>query len=325
MCTTQAVREKKMLWPKTLVNTAGGERPAIAPLIVSAARSTDIPAFHMPWFMRRLREGYCAWVNPFSRVRQYVSFSRCKFVVFWSKNPAPLIPHLEELRERGLDLYVQFTLNDYEAEGLEPGLPALQRRVESFARLSKLLGRKRVLWRFDPLLSGTDLPAEALLERIARLAGTLCGLTEILTFSFVDVTPYAKVRTRMRERFPTFREPDGEECLRLAAGIARCNAALPTPLILAACAETTDLSAIGIRRAACVDAARIRELCPEAVMSLPAKDTGQRAACGCAPSKDIGAYGTCMHGCAYCYADASANASRRRTLPCNEEAEALGT
>jgi hypothetical protein len=277
----------------------------------------------MEWLMRRLREGHCVWVNPFNRARQYVSFSRCKFIVFWSKNPAPLIPRLQELRDRGLDLYVQFTLNDYEAEGLEPGLPALERRVESFARLSEVLGQKRVLWRFDPLPLGTDLPAEALLERIARLAGTLQGLTDILTFSFVDIAPYAKVRARMKKHFPTLREPDGEESLRLAEGIARLNAALPTPLILAACAEKADLSALGIRKASCVDAARIRELCPEAAASLPAKDPGQRAACGCAPSKDISAYGSCMHGCAYCYANSPASASRRRAASCNEASESL--
>lgn len=312
-----------MNWPKTLLTTARGECVAIAPLIVSASRATDIPAFHMAWLMRRLREGYCVWVNPFSRARHYVSFRHCKFLVFWSKNPAPLIPHLEELRDRGLDLYVQFTLNDYEAEGLEPGLPSLQRRMETFARLSELLGRQRVLWRFDPLLLGTNLPAETLLERVARLAGTLQYLTDTLTFSFLDIAPYARVRARLHKHFPAIREPGEEEGLRLAAGIARGNAALRMPLALAACAENADLSACGIRKASCVDAARIGILCPGAAMPLPVKDKGQRAACRCAPSKDIGAYGTCMHGCAYCYANASEHASRRRMASCKEASESL--
>jgi hypothetical protein len=300
-----------MNWPQVSLTTDQGECRAVAPLIVSASRATDIPAFHMEWLMRRLQEGYCVRVNPFNRVRQYVSFSCCKFIVFWSKNPAPLIPRLRELRDMGFDFYVQFTLNDYEAEGLEPGLPSLQRRMESFARLSALLGRERVLWRFDPLLLGAGLPLETLLTRIARIAGTLQYLTDTLTFSFIDIAPYARVRARMRKFFPAMREPCDEEIRRLAEGIAQCNAALRMPLTLAACAENADLSASGIRKASCVDAARIRKLCPEAAMSLPARDTGQRTACACAPSKDIGAYGTCMHGCAYCYANSSAGASRR--------------
>ena len=301
-----------MQWQKVLLTTDQGEYQAIAPLIVSASRVTDIPAFHMAWFMRRLREGYCAWVNPFNRVRQYVSFCRCKFIVFWSKNPAPLIPHLEELRDRGLDLYVQFTLNDYEAEGLEPGLPRLWQRMETFARLSELLGRERVVWRFDPLLLGAYLPLETLLERVARLAGILQYFTDTLIFSFIDIASYAKVRSRMQKHFPTIREPGGGEVLRLAAGIARHNSTLHMPLTLASCTEHADLSANGIQTASCVDAMRIEALQPGTTIALPAKDTGQRVACRCAPSKDIGAYGTCMHRCAYCYANSSESPLRDR-------------
>ena len=302
----------------------GGDlRPAIAPLIISASRATDIPAFHMAWFMRRLREGYCVWVNPFNRIRQYVSFRHCKFIVFWSKNPAPLMPHLEELRDRGLDMYVQFTLNDYETEGLEPGLPSLQRRMETFARLSALLGRERVLWRFDPLLLGTDLPVEALLARINRLAGTMQHLTDTLTFSCIDIARYAKVRARMQKRFLAIREPGNAEVLRLTTGIAHCNATLQRPLTLASCAEHASRAAGGIRPASCVDATRIHRLCPGVTITLPAKDRGQRAACGCAPSKDIGAYGTCMHLCAYCYANASERAVRARLTCCDATSEAL--
>ena len=310
-------------WPTVPLATKQGEYQAIAPLIISASRATDIPAFHMAWFMRRLREGYCVWVNPFNRIRQYVSFCHCKFIVFWSKNPAPLVSRLAELRDRGLDVYVQFTLNDYEAEGLESGLPSLQRRMETFARLSALLGRERVLWRFDPLLLGTGLPVEALLARINRLAGTMQYLTDTLTFSYIDIALYAKVRSRMQKRFPTIREPGNEEALRLATGIAQCNATLQSPLMLASCAEHAALAPGGIRPASCVDAARISRLRPGTAITLPARDKGQRAACGCAPSKDIGAYGTCMHLCEYCYANASENAVRARLARCDAASEAL--
>ena len=105
---------------------------AAAPVIVSASRRTDIPAFYAEWFVRRLRAGYVRWVNPFSGQAQYVSFARTRAVVFGSKNPQPLLPHLAELDRRGIGYYVQFTLNDYEAEGLEPGLPPLATRLATF-------------------------------------------------------------------------------------------------------------------------------------------------------------------------------------------------
>ena len=39
------------------------------------------------------------------------------------------------------------------------------------------------------------------------------------------------------------------------------------------------------------------------------KDKGQRMACGCMKSKDIGEYNTCPHLCEYCYANASKQAA----------------
>ena len=105
----------------TIVNEAGVRAEAVAPVIVSASRSTDIPAFYADWFFDRLEKGYSAWINPFCGTRSYVSYDKTRFIVFWSKNPLPLIPYLCRLKDKGIGCYIQYTLNDYEAEGLERG------------------------------------------------------------------------------------------------------------------------------------------------------------------------------------------------------------
>ena len=131
-------------------NDGGTEVLAQAPLIISASRSTDIPAFYADWFFRRFDRGYVRWRNPFSGQDSYVSFGNTRFIVFWSKNPAPLLPYLPMLKERGIGCYIHFTLNDYEAEGLEPNVPPLAQRIDTFRRLVDTLGSGTVVWRFDP-------------------------------------------------------------------------------------------------------------------------------------------------------------------------------
>ena len=56
-----------MGWEKVqIVRDNGKVADAQAPVIVSASRSTDIPAFYAEWFFNRLKKGYSAWINPFN-------------------------------------------------------------------------------------------------------------------------------------------------------------------------------------------------------------------------------------------------------------------
>ena len=136
-----------------MITTDSGEQvEALAPIIISASRSTDIPAFYAKWFFNRLAKGYCVWYNPFNRRKMYVSFERCKAIVFWTKNPKLILPYLHELDRRGIHYYFQFTLNDYVSEGFEPNVPSVTQRVETFRELSEMIGKERVIWRFDPLI-----------------------------------------------------------------------------------------------------------------------------------------------------------------------------
>lgn len=288
---------------------SGTEVTAQAPLIISASRATDIPAFYADWFFRRLEKGHVRWRNPFSGQDSYVSFGNTRFIVFWSKNPAPLLPYLPMIKERGIVCYIHFTLNDYEAEGLEPNVPPLSQRIETFRRAVEALGRGAVVWRFDPLILTDKINIDTLLEKIAHIGNALTGYTEKLVFSFADIESYKKVSRNLRQSGINYREWDEESMRESAARLSTLNRN-NWNLELATCAERIDLSEYGIGHNRCIDPELISRLAPDDeilqnFLYNAKTDIGQRKACGCILSKDIGAYNTCPHGCLYCYANTS--------------------
>lgn len=290
-------------------NDDGTEVLAQAPLIVSASRATDIPAFYTDWFFHRLEKSYVRWRNPFSGRDSYVSFRNTRFIVFWSKNPSPLLPYLSMLKERGIGCYIQFTINDYEAEGLETNVPPLLQRIDTFLRLVDALGIGAVVWRFDPLILTDRINIDTLLDKIAHIADALVGRTEKLVFSFADIESYKKVSRNLRQSGIDYREWDKASMREFASRLSMLNRD-NWNFRLATCAERIDLSEYGIEHNRCINPELISRLAPnDAVLQNflynARGDSGQRKACGCILSKDIGAYNTCPHGCLYCYANTS--------------------
>ncbi len=330
-----------MAWKKTNITLENGTVvEAQAPYIISASRSTDIPAFYSDWFFHRLKVGYSAWTNPFNGVKSYVAYNNTRFIVFWSKNPKPLLNHLDFLKEKKIGCYIQFTLNDYEQEGLEKGVPPLVERIETFKTLVDKLGKGRVIWRFDPLILTDKISVEDLLKKIENIANQLVGYTEKLVFSFADITSYKKVKSNLEKNNVNYREWTETQMEEFAERLSKLNE--KWKFQLATCGEKIDIEKYGIEHNHCVDdnlmirfAYKDSELMkflgveihnvestlfgaspiPAGAIMLNANqyaikkknnsDKGQRIACGCMVSKDIGEYNTCPHLCEYCYANAS--------------------
>lgn len=333
---------------------------ASAPVIISASRSTDVPAFYAQWFINRLRAGYCVWYNPFNQKPMYISFKNCKVVVFWTKNPRPLLPLLHELDERGIHYYFQFTFNDYDREGFEPNVPSVDQRVETFRQLSEQIGKERVIWRFDPLIVTPELSPRDLLVKVWNLGNRLKGLTDKLVFSYIDILGYRKVQTNLVKDSSHFSKETIEQAEfslsqmhEIADGLAKCRNRWHEEgwdLQLATCGEKIDLDQYGIEHNRCVDGELMKRLWSDDKellyylsygklseqdslfgpdFSRPAlspekmKDKGQRLACGCMMSKDIGMYNTCSHFCIYCYANTSKEVVEKNRKRHSGESESI--
>jgi len=282
-------------------------------VIISASRRTDIPALYSDWFMNRVRAGWCAVPNPLnSRQVSRVSLDPrdVDAIVFWSKNPAPMLLHLDELDSRGFRYYFQFSLNDYPAQ-LEPNIPCLIDRTKTFLSLSSCIGPPRVIWRYDPIIISNVTPGEYHRDRFARIAKELRGATHRVMVSIVDF--YRKTDRRLSEL-----ERVGFAFDRQAASSAGMAALLRDLATIAgrydiqvfACAEGHELSGTGIRPGRCIDERLLNSLW--ALNLRYTKDPAQRDLCLCTVSKDIGMNNTCIHGCPYCYAAGDQDLARRR-------------
>lgn len=194
-----------------------------APLIISASRSTDIPAFYADWFFSRLEIGYSAWTNPFNGVKSYVSYEKTRFIVFWSKNPRPLLSYLDILKKRNIKCYIQYTLNDYEDEQLERAVRPLSERIETFKLLVEKLGKGAVVWRFDPLILTDTIGVEDLLRKIEYIGDNLFGVTEKLVFSFADIASYKKVKCNLEKNGIHYIEWDEKNMLEFASKLSELN------------------------------------------------------------------------------------------------------
>lgn len=267
-------------------------------MIISASRRTDIPSYYADWFFRRIQEGFVLVRNPMNAHQiSQVSLSPevVDGIVFWTKNPLPMLDHLDQLQD--YLYYFQFTLNGYR-EDVERNIPSRRQVIiPAFQRLSDQIGPDRVIWRYDPILLNETYTVEWHLRCFEELAKRLAPYTRLCTISFLDF--YRNTEKNIAGLKIQQFTPEIEDALaKNLAEIAHSHG-----LQLATCAEGINLEQYGIEHARCIDGRLFEKLlgCP---LDLK-KDPHQRSECGCAESIDIGAYNTCRNGCRYCYANFS--------------------
>lgn len=280
-------------------------------MILSVSRRTDIPAFYSDWFFKQLRQGYVLVPNPINpqkvaRIelkplqlksdenllgeKRITAQGTVEGIVFWTKNPQPMLARLPELKNYAY--YFLYTLTGY-PESVETGLPPLVERIASFKALSEFCP---VIWRYDPILITEGIDVNWHIQNFTKLCECLHGYTKHCKISFV-IESYSGCSAKVHAP----NESQKHAILQAFAKIASQHG-----IQVEACAENGDWSQYGIVPSKCIDGAIFEELLSQkygvTVKRKNQKLDGQRKHCGCMPAVDIGQYDTCCHGCNYCYA-----------------------
>ena len=264
-------------------------------MIISVSRRTDIPAFYSEWFFERIKEGYVYVENPFndkqvSRIELIPQSVDC--FVFWTKNPGPMIDRLDELKD--FKYYFQVTITGYKSN-VERNIKDKRVIIENFKKLSRKIGKEKVILRYDPIFLSDEYTIEYHITMFSKLCTLLKGYTERCVISFIDV--YKKIEHNISEL--KIKEMTTNDINKIAAEFSKIAAA--NKIKIETCSEEYDLEKYGIEHGKCIDDNIIRKIigCDINI----SKDNTQRKICGCVKSIDIGAYNTCTHNCLHCYAN----------------------
>ena len=277
-------------------------------MIVSASRRTDIPAFHARWLLDGLRAGHCRVAHPWRPTqvsRVPLVPEAVDLIVFWTKNPTPLLPHLDEIDRLGFRYGFLFTVNDY-AAAWEPGVPPLPDRIAAFRQLAARLGPDKVVWRYDPIILSRRMDAAFHRRAFGAIATALRGSTQRAIISVLD--RYDRIEARLAAAESAADDqvegtPLGHAefpaLIRALAELATANG-----MEIQRCAEGgAEWNGLGVPAGGCIDAGWIRRVFGLVVSAR--KDPGQRKDCLCAVARDIGVPDSCPHRCVYCYATGS--------------------
>lgn len=260
-------------------------------MIISASRRTDIPSLHTKWFLNRLKEEYVITQNPISKNNFYkipLNKNIVDIIVFWSKNPN--IDFLKEVRDLWYEFYLHFTITPYD-KNIEINIPDKNLLIKNFQTISKLFGKEKIIWRYDPIILNDDFDTHYHINNFKNFADSLNGYTDECIFSFVQI--YSKIKNNIKN----INDNDKLLLIENMKEISEKN-----NIKLKSCSQDFDnITNIRVEKSACIDKERIQKILGYSIKEK--KDKSQRKLCNCIESIDIGMYNTCTNGCIYCYAN----------------------
>lgn len=263
-------------------------------MIINTGNRTDIPAFFSTWFYNRIKEGFVLVRNPYNpgQITKYrLDPSVVDCLCFCTKNPEPMLGRIQELDKFRQLWYV--TITPY-GRDVEPFVPEYSTVIQSFQELSQKTGKKRVIWRYDPIFITEKYNLTFHLKAFREMAEKLKGYTERCVISFIDL--YEKTR----RNFPQVRRVREKD--RLEIGETFVQIGKETGITIMTCCEGDELAPYGVDCGGCMSQEVIEEAIGE-YLQVPAQNKNIRKGCRCLLGADIGVYNTCGHGCLYCYAN----------------------
>ena len=269
-------------------------------MIINTGSRTDIPAFFHKWFLNRVSEGFVYSRNPYNNeIYKYeINPEVTDCICFCSKNPKPLVKHLDEISQYNQFWFV--TLNPY-GKDIEVNVPDYKKVIKTFRDVSETLNMGAIAWRYDPIFITEKYNLDFHIDKFEEMASQLCEYTSDCTISFIDL--YQKVL----RNFSDAREVTAEEQLIIGENFSKI--AQKYSLKMKTCVEGTLLDQFGFDSSGCMT----KQVLENAIgnnLKIP-KGKYRIRECNCIFGRDIGAYNTCLHGCRYCYANSNMQMVKR--------------
>lgn len=264
-------------------------------MIINIGSRTDIPAFYSDWFYNRIKEGFVYVRNPYykNQVTKYdLNPEVVDLLVFVSKNPEPMIDRLDEIND--FNQYWQITITPY-GKDIEKNVPAKEKVIKSFQKLSKIIGKEKIAWRYDPIFINKKYSLEKHIHIFEDMAAKLANYTDVSIISFIDL--YEKTK----KNFPEVEKVNKKERHRIGKKFVEIGKKYN--MTVKTCAEGDELAKYGIDCSGCLTKAVFEKAIGEN-LNVPNK-LKVREECDCLLGNDIGSYNSCGHGCKYCYANYS--------------------
>ena len=283
-------------------------------MIINTGGRTDTVQYYTKWLLRRFEEGYVYSRNPLfpNKVTRYeLTPDKVDCVIFCSKNYDPILDDLPGLIER-FPTYFYYTITAY-GKDIEPGVPSIEESIKTLKKLSAIVGKERLAWRYDPVLLTKNYTIQTHLETFEGMAKELTPFTSRCIFSFVEM--YKKLKTNLPELIPLTEEDQNA----LAKGMGEIAAEYG--LYLQTCGTNGDYSQYGIHPSGCMTLEMLGNA--NHIQFRDLKHKGMRQGCHCMESRDIGAYDTCLNGCRYCYANKTPEKAQENYRYHNPEAPLL--